>query len=93
MNCGDWCMCFWSSLYGGYCVLFCGTLCREIYIERIEEYKKIKEGYDNLPKQVSSNIEMKIESLVATPLSTIMEEPEGYQNSRLHKNVYITSIV
>tara|TARA_B110000444_G_scaffold1620_1_gene1474 strand:- start:3061 stop:3336 length:276 start_codon:yes stop_codon:yes gene_type:complete len=89
MNCGEWCMCFWCSLYGGYCALFCGTLCREIYNERIEEYKKIKEGYDNLPKQVSQNIEMKIERLATKPLSTIMEEPEGYQDFRLHQNVIL----
>jgi len=79
MNCGEWCICFWCSLYGSYCVLFCGTLCKEIYIERGEEYKKIQEEYDNIPKQEHSNIEMKMEKL--SPLPTIQEEYEDCENS------------
>ena len=79
MNCGECCMCWCCSLYGSYCVMFCGTLFREIYVERVEEYKKIRDEYDNIPKQVPINIEMKMERRSSLP--TIQEEYEGYENS------------
>lgn len=79
MNCGQLCIYFLCSLYGSYCMLFCGTLGKEIYIERIEEYKKIREEYDNIPKQVDTHIEMKLERRQSLP--TIQEEYEGYKTS------------
>ena len=71
MNCGELCMCFWCSLYGSYCVLFCGTLSREIYVERIEEYKKIRDEYNNFSKQIPPNIEIRSQ---LSSLYTIEEE-------------------
>ena len=82
MNYGECCMCWCCSLYGSYCVLFCGALCKEIYTERVGEYKKIRDEYDNIPKQVSSNIEMKKERFVRSHLHTIKEETVGYRNYR-----------
>ena len=44
--------------------------------------KKVIE-YRNIPQQMPPNIEMRIERLVTTPLSTIEEEPIGYQEFRM----------
>ena len=83
MNCGEKCMCFWCSLYGVYCLLFCGSACYQLYKESREESDRIRQEYRNIPQQMPPNIEMRIERLVTTPLSTIEEEPIGYQEFRM----------
>ena len=82
MNCGEKCVCFWCSLYGLYCLTFCGTACYTLYKERRAERDRIIQEYRNLPQQAPPNIEMKIERLMTTPLSTISEESTGYQDFR-----------
>jgi len=83
MNCSEWCLCCWCSFYGAYCLLFCGALCKEEYDKRIQKYERIRQEYDDLPRDLSLNVEMKIERLITTPLSTIEEEPIGYQDFRM----------
>ena len=51
--------------------------------KRIQKYERIRQEYDDLPRDVSLNVEMKIERLITTPLSTIEEEPIGYQDFRM----------
>ena len=80
MNCGEKCVCFWCSLYGLYCLTFCGTACYTLYKERRADRDRIIQEYRNLPQQVAPNIEMRIERLMTTPLSTISEESIGYQD-------------
>ena len=82
MNCGEKCLCFWCSLYGLYCLTFCGTACYTLYKERRSDRDRIIQEYRNLPQQAPPNIEMKIERLMTTPLSTISEESTGYQDFR-----------
>ncbi len=82
MNCGEKCACFWCSLYGLYCLTFCGTACYTLYKERRADRDRIIQEYRNLPQQAPPNIEMKIERLMITPLSTISEESIGYQDFR-----------
>ena len=82
MNCGEKCLCFWCSLYGLYCLTFCGTACYTLYKERRADRDRIIQEYRNLPQQAPPNIEMKIERLMTTPLSTISEESVGYQDFR-----------
>tara|TARA_Y100001936_G_C16063571_1_gene665741 strand:- start:422 stop:670 length:249 start_codon:yes stop_codon:yes gene_type:complete len=82
MNCGEKCLCFWCSLYGLYCLTFCGTACYTLYKERRADRDRIIQEYRNLPQQAPPNIEMKIERLMTTPLSTISEESTGYQDFR-----------
>tara|TARA_Y100001935_G_scaffold177143_1_gene146594 strand:+ start:321 stop:569 length:249 start_codon:yes stop_codon:yes gene_type:complete len=82
MNCGEKCVCFWCSLYGLYCLTFCGTACYTLYKERRADRDRIIQEYRNLPQQAPPNIEMKIERLMTTPLSTISEESTGYQDFR-----------
>ena len=74
--------CFWCSLYGLYCLTFCGTACYTLYKERRADRDRIIQEYRNLPQQAPPNIEMKIERLMTTPLSTISEESTGYQDFR-----------
>tara|TARA_B100000902_G_scaffold262457_1_gene248670 strand:- start:760 stop:927 length:168 start_codon:yes stop_codon:yes gene_type:complete len=50
-----------------------------MYKESREEGDRIRREYRNIPQQIPPNIEMRIERLVTTPLSTIEEEPIGYQ--------------
>ena len=82
MNFGEKCMCFWCSLYGLYCITFCGTACYTLYKERRADRDRIIQEYRNLPQQAPPNIEMRVERLMTTPLSTISEEPIGYQDFR-----------
>ena len=82
MNFGEKCMCFWCSLYGLYCFTFCGTACYTLYKERRADRDRIIQEYRNLPQQAPPNIEMRVERLMTTPLSTIIEEPVGYQDFR-----------
>jgi hypothetical protein len=82
MNFGEKCMCFWCSLYGLYCLTFCGTACYTLYKERRADRDRIIQEYRNLPQQAPPNIEMRVERLMTTPLSTISEEPIGYQDFR-----------
>ena len=84
MTLGDKCICCCCSLYGIYCLLFCGTACYTLYKEHREERDRIRIEYRNLPQQMPPNIEMRIERLIKTPLSTIEEEPVGYQDFRSH---------
>jgi len=83
MNFGEKCMCFWCSLYGLYCLTFCGTACYTLYKERRADRDRIIQEYRNLPQQAPPNIEMRVERLMTTPLSTISEEPIGYQEFRM----------
>ena len=54
-----------------------------MYKEYREESDRIRQEYRNIPQQMPPNIEMRIERLVTTPLSTIEEEPIGYQEFRM----------
>ena len=48
MDCGEWCLCLCLSYYLGCGTLFAGTICYEEYIA----YKKIKEEYENFPREI-----------------------------------------
>ena len=82
MKCGEICVCLWCSFYITYGCCFCGHLLRETYDERVQRYKQIKQEYDDIPHQIHPIIEIRIERSITTPLSTIEEEPIGYQDFR-----------
>jgi len=85
MDCANTCACLWCSFYISYCCCFCGSFIQDLYNERVQRYEQIKQEYDEIPHQQNLNVEMKIERLITTPLSTIEEEPEGYQDFRLQQ--------
>jgi len=58
-----------------------GSCCKEEYDRRMKKREIIINEYDRISRQrYPPNIEIRYERSVTTPLSTIEEEPIGYQN-------------